>query len=91
MPPSAKGSTGHGSAFVKKISVLPHMERLSKISVSVNQALEVATASGWRVIKSDWVLNQLQGDSTTSKINASGRRRKVVDDEDIWVVTNNNS
>ena len=44
-------------------TVSPHMVALTKDKVCVNQALEIATASGWRVIKSHWVLNQLQAGS----------------------------
>jgi hypothetical protein len=51
-------------AWVNTVS--HHLIQLSGISISVNQALEIATASGWRVIKFDWVKNQLQGDSESS-------------------------
>lgn len=44
-------------------TVAQHLIQLRVVNISVNQALEVATASGWRVIKFDWVKNQLQGDS----------------------------
>jgi hypothetical protein len=57
-------------------TVAQHLIQLAGISISVNQALEVATASGWRVIKFDWVKNQLQGDLESS-----------VDDD---VITNQN-
>jgi hypothetical protein len=44
-------------------TVSHHLIQLAGVNIGVNQALEVATASGWRVIKFDWVKNQLQGDS----------------------------
>lgn len=41
-------------------TVSSHLNQLAGVSISVNQALILATASGWRVIKFDWVKDQLQ-------------------------------
>jgi len=56
-----KHSTLMTQAWVDTVS--HHLIQLAGANISVNQALELATASGWRVIKFDWVKNQLQGDS----------------------------
>jgi len=58
-----KHSTIMTQAWINTVS--HHLIQLAGANISVNQALEVATASGWRVIKFDWVKNQLQGDSET--------------------------